>query len=398
MRHGICKLLPISYFTDAIKQSPNPAQKEVSSSETRKGSTCQYPLQGDSRDLQHQQHNMGKLLSLFSCKLSILLLLFVGFLNVAAGFTTGSGICAGRRQLFASADKGDANRGSSAGAGSWRTKAKEFLNSKNGDDVDKKLNIAFVTGNAMKQREINTILSNHGATSIKDGESFVNLRILDVDLPEIQEINTEAVAKNKAIQGAQLAGGACVVEDTSLEFHALGGMPGPFIKWFQDKLGSDGLYKILIGYEDKAATAVCTLAFCPYPHADPVVFTGRCSGKIVEPKEGRGFGWDSIFVPDGETEPFSCMPTKKKCQLSHVSYNVVDRSCYYFFLPLLTFIFFQFLFLRFLFPLKRHQRSRAVVQWADWLGSNVDELWERQNGRPAIGHKGLDFKPNSSEQ
>ncbi len=96
----------------------------------------------------------------------------------------------------------------------------------------------------------------------------------------ISEISTEAVAKNKAIQGAQLAGGACVVEDTSLEFNALGGMPGPFIKWFQDKLGSgvstlqyfvwtevlhfiqrlwclfpsQGLYKILIGYEDKSAT------------------------------------------------------------------------------------------------------------------------------------------------
>jgi inosine triphosphate pyrophosphatase len=266
-------------------------------------------------------HNMAKL-SPSCCNLS-LLLLFVG-LNVAAGFTSdrGSGItnyARRRQQLFASADKGDANGGSSGGAGSWRTKAKEFLDSNNGEDVEKKLNIAFVTGNAMKQREINTILSKYGATSIKDGESFVNLRILDVDLPEIQEINTEAVAKNKAIQGAQLAGGACVVEDTSLEFHALGGMPGPFIKWFQDKLGSDGLYKILIGYEDKAATAVCTLAFCPYPHADPVVFTGRCTGKIVEPIKGRGFGWDSIFVPDGETEPFSCMPTEKKCELSHVS-------------------------------------------------------------------------------
>jgi inosine/xanthosine triphosphate pyrophosphatase family protein len=55
----------------------------------------------------------------------------------------------------------------------------------------------------------------------------------------MSEISTEAVAKNKAIQGAQLAGGACVVEDTSLEFNALGGMPGPFIKWFQDKLGCD---------------------------------------------------------------------------------------------------------------------------------------------------------------
>jgi hypothetical protein len=62
------------------------------------------------------------------------------------------------------------------------------------------------------------------------------------------------------------------------------------------------------------------------------------------------------------------------------------------------FYLYLFLFLRFLFPLKRHQRARAVVQWADWLGANVDELWERQHGRPAIGHKGLDFKPNSSEQ
>ncbi|KAL7466227.1 hypothetical protein ACHAXS_006516, partial [Conticribra weissflogii] len=142
------------------------------------------------------------------------------------------------------------------------------------------------------------------------------------------------------IQGAQLAGGACVVEDTSLEFNALGGMPGPFIKWFQDKLGCEGLYKILIGYEDKSATAVCTLAFCPYPHADPVLFTGKCNGRIVEPVLGRGFGWDSIFVPDGESEPFSCMSTEKKCKLSH--------------------------------------RSKAVVQWADWLGKNLDELWERQ--------------------
>mmetsp|Transcript_18141 Transcript_18141/g.37784 ORF Transcript_18141/g.37784 Transcript_18141/m.37784 type:complete len:118 (-) Transcript_18141:268-621(-) len=71
-------------------------------------------------------------------------------------------------------------------------------------------------------------------------------------------------------------------------------MPGPFIKWFQDKLGCEGLYKILIGYEDKSATAVCTLAFCPYPHADPVLFTGKCKGKIVEPVPGRG----TYFLPN----------------------------------------------------------------------------------------------------
>ena len=39
---------------------------------------------------------------------------------------------------------------------------------------------------------------------------------------------------------------------------------------FQERLKSEGLYKILTAYEDKTATAVCTLAFCPAPHADPV--------------------------------------------------------------------------------------------------------------------------------
>jgi inosine triphosphate pyrophosphatase len=276
----------------------------------------------------------------------------------ACGFSSNNNNLDRRREFLISMIKDDVD-----GAGSWRSKAKDYQ-AKNSSTLRtleerKRLNIAFVTGNAMKQREINIILSNNAATSA-DGESLVNLRILDVDLPEIQEINTEAVAKNKAIQGAQLAGGACVVEDTSLEFNALGGMPGPFIKWFQDSLGSEGLYKILQAYEDKSATAVCTLAFCPYPHADPVLFTGRCTGTIVEPVEGRGFGWDSIFVPDGQTVPFSCMKTEQKCELSH--------------------------------------RSMAVMKWADWLGNNINELYDRQYGKPAIGHKGLDFRPSSSEQ
>ena len=42
--------------------------------------------------------------------------------------------------------------------------------------------------------------------------------------------------------------------------------------------------------------------------------------------------------------------------------------------------------------------ASLVIQWAKWLENNVDELWEQQFGRQAIGHKGLDFKPSSSEQ
>jgi Ham1 family len=68
----------------------------------------------------------------------------------------------------------------------------------------------------------------------------LDLTVTSINLPEIQEVDTIAIAKQKAILAAQLVNGPCVVEDTSLEFHALGGMPGPYIKWFQETLKSEG--------------------------------------------------------------------------------------------------------------------------------------------------------------
>lgn len=90
-----------------------------------------------------------------------------------------------RTSLSAKADEEET--ASKGGAGSWRAKAKEFLedDKTNTDVSDRKLDIAFVTGNAMKQKEINLILSKYGTTDV-NGDSYVNLRILDVDLPEIQ--------------------------------------------------------------------------------------------------------------------------------------------------------------------------------------------------------------------
>lgn len=102
-------------------------------------------------------------------------------------------------------------------------------NAESGSEFNQ-LKITFVTGNEMKAREMNMILNDHGATKGPCPDtSLVKLRLLDVDLPEIQEVSTHAIAKNKAIQAAQLSNGPCVVEDTSLEFEALGGMPGEII-------------------------------------------------------------------------------------------------------------------------------------------------------------------------
>ena len=52
-----------------------------------------------------------------------------------------------------------------------------------------------------------------------------------------------------------------MVEDTCLCFNAMHGLPGPYCKWFLQKLGHDGLNRMLVGFEDKSAYAQCTFAY-----------------------------------------------------------------------------------------------------------------------------------------
>lgn len=46
-------------------------------------------------------------------------------------------------------------------------------------------------------------------------------------------------------------------------------------KYFLDALGLEGLNKMLDGFEDRTAEAVCTFAFCRGPGAEPILFQGR---------------------------------------------------------------------------------------------------------------------------
>ena len=59
------------------------------------------------------------------------------------------------------------------------------------------------------------------------------------------------------------------------------------------------------------------LAFSAGPGCEPLLFTGRTPGTIVEPQGSGGFGWDAIFVPDGSSMPFGAMDLDAKNQISH---------------------------------------------------------------------------------
>ncbi|GAD95816.1 inosine triphosphate pyrophosphatase [Paecilomyces variotii No. 5] len=171
----------------------------------------------------------------------------------------------------------------------------------------------FITGNKNKLSEVKAILGD-----------TVELQNKAIDLPEIQG-TSEDIAKEKCRRAAEIyvltrlntekIGGPVLTEDTALEFHALKGLPGPYIKWFLEALGHEGLNKLVDPYDDKTCEAVCTFGFCKGPGAEPILFQGRTEGKVVRPRGPANFGWDPIFEYEGKT--FAEMEKQEKNQISH---------------------------------------------------------------------------------
>ena len=179
----------------------------------------------------------------------------------------------------------------------------------NEDDHDECVIIKFVTGNAMKLREVEEILGMNGLP--------LPLEMIDIDLDELQESQPEKIAAAKARLAAEACGGPAIVDDTSLCLNAIGGMPGPYIKWFQQSKVE--LHRLLTDYDDKSAFAQSCIAFSPGPGAVPLVFSGICRGTIVSPRGGSGFGWDAVFQPEGSAETFAEMSGEAKNAISHRS-------------------------------------------------------------------------------
>uniref|UniRef100_A0A7N5K6B9 Inosine triphosphate pyrophosphatase n=1 Tax=Ailuropoda melanoleuca TaxID=9646 RepID=A0A7N5K6B9_AILME len=124
--------------------------------------------------------------------------------------------------------------------------------------------------------------------------------------------------------------GPVLVEDTCLCFNALGGLPGPYIKWFLEKLKPEGLYQLLAGFEDKSAYALCTFALSTGDPTEPVrLFRGRTSGRIVVPRGCRDFGWDPCFQPDGYEQTYAEMPKAEKNAISHRFRALLELQKYF---------------------------------------------------------------------
>ncbi|CAO3625810.1 unnamed protein product [Cunninghamella echinulata] len=177
--------------------------------------------------------------------------------------------------------------------------------------------LVFVTGNKNKLVEVQQIF-----------KGVIDIESHKVDLPELQG-ETKDIAAQKCKMAADIIQGPCIIEDTCLCFNALNGLPGPYIKWFHQSIGLDGLNKMLVGFDDKTGYALCTMAYCEGPGKEPVIFEGITNGKIVPPRGPATFGWDPVFEPEGFDQTYAEMPSEIKNTISH-RYRALEKMKEYF--------------------------------------------------------------------
>ncbi len=145
--------------------------------------------------------------------------------------------------------------------------------------------------------------------------------------PEETEDSFEGNARIKAHASAKGTRLPALSDDSGLEVDALGGAPGVFTAdWAETPGGRDfpmameKVWNALQKTGDAApfsARFVCTLCLA-WPDGRDAIYRGEVEGTLVWPARGnRGFGFDPMFLPLGETETFGEMDPSRKHAMSH---------------------------------------------------------------------------------
>lgn len=150
------------------------------------------------------------------------------------------------------------------------------------------LNLTFITGNQNKADYLSRQMG-------------IDIPHVKVELEELQSLDLHKIVGHKLQQAYKVVQAPVLVEDVSLEFTALKGLPGPFIKWFVDYPGGMACCNMLDGFVDRSAVIRCTFGY--YDGERMEFFDSHLDGTISkEPRGSSGFGFDTFFIMDGYTE------------------------------------------------------------------------------------------------
>jgi len=150
----------------------------------------------------------------------------------------------------------------------------------------------MVTTNKGKFKETREIAKKYG----------VELTQLALDLPEIRA-TLEEIVVDKARQAYEAVGEPVVCDDSGLFIDGLNDFPGEFSKFVLGKLGNSGILRLMPPTR-RGAEFRC--AACYFDGKNYVVKIGIAKGKIIHEERGSsGFGFDPIFLPEGNDKTFA---------------------------------------------------------------------------------------------
>ena len=181
--------------------------------------------------------------------------------------------------------------------------------------------LVLASHNPGKLAEPEALLAPHGVAIISSR---------DLGLPEPAETGDTfaANARLKAHAAAQASGLPALADDSGLEVPGLGGAPGVrSARWagperdFGKAMARvrDALSSRFGAFEraDRRAAFVAVLCLA-WPDGHDELAEGRVEGELVDPPRGaHGFGYDPMFVPEGQGRTFGEMPAADKQERSH---------------------------------------------------------------------------------
>ena len=176
------------------------------------------------------------------------------------------------------------------------------------------MKLIFATNNQHKVDEIKSILpASIDVITLKEAG-------IDIDIPEPHD-TLEANAEEKGRTIYKLTATNCFSEDTGLEVDALNGEPGVYSARYagEEKSSEKNIEKLLQNLQQHTnrGAQFRTIIFLIIEGKE-YLFEGVCKGFIIhEPKGTGGFGYDSVFIPEGANKTFAEMSIEEKNQYSH---------------------------------------------------------------------------------
>ena len=169
------------------------------------------------------------------------------------------------------------------------------------------MRIIAATQNINKLNEISHITKDFGMGLVSQAEAGLGHLNIEETGSTCEE---NSYIKAKTI--SDLTGEPAIADDSGLFVDALGGEPGVFSARYIILKKLEGL-----PYKKRTAMFVCVITLV-YPDGRVIQARGECKGHISYEEKGTGgFGYDSIFIPEGRRRTFAQMPQSYKDQNGH---------------------------------------------------------------------------------